>query len=278
MEKIEESVSHIGNRIQKTGIRPRIGLVLGSGLGHFVDCLEERGVIPYGEIPSFCRPRVDGHVGYLRWGKVSGVDVVVLQGRVHLYEGCTPEEVVLPVRVCGKLGIECLFLTNAAGGIHPDFLPGDLVRISDHLNLTGCSPLEGALTLSLGPRFPDMTEAYNVIMGKAMVEGAREMGYPLKCGVYAGVRGPNYETPAEVNMLRALGADMVGMSTVLECLAAHHMGIKVGAVSCITNKAAGIGKGALEHGEVIEQGRQVEDTFVKFLQQSIVKVNRSCLQ
>ena len=254
-----------------------MALVLGSGLGHFADCLVGGEEIPYGEIPSFCNPRVEGHKGRLLSGKVSGVDVLVFQGRIHLYEGHSPEEVVFPVRVCGKLGVECLFLTNAAGGIHSSFSPGDLVRISDHINLTGCGPLEGLETLPLGPRFPDMTRAYDAGMEAAMVEAAKEMDYPLKSGIYAGLRGPNYETPAEVNMLHKLGADMVGMSTVLECLAARHIGLRVGAVSCITNMAAGRGDSDLDHREVIEQVRQVEDTFVTFLQKSVVKVNKLCL-
>ena len=278
MQKIEEAASCIQGRIQKPANQARIGLVLGSGLGHFADCLEDIESIPYGDIPFFGRPGVDGHQGRFLRGNVSGVDVMVLGGRIHLYEGHSPEEVVFPIQVCGKLGIEYLFLTNAAGGIRSDFSPGDLIMISDHLNLMGCNPLEGIATLPLGPRFPDMTEAYNAGMGKAMMAAAGEINYPLKMGVYAGVRGPNYETPAEVNMLRKLGADMVGMSTVLECLAARQLGIKVGGISCITNMAARKGAGSLEHGEVIDQVHKIEDIFVTFLKISVVKVKESCLQ
>ena len=276
MQKIEEAALYIQNRIQQSPTDARIGLVLGSGMGYFADCLEGGGAISYREIPAFCSPGVAGHQGRFLWGKSEGVDVVVLQGRVHLYEGCSPEEVVMPVRVCGKLGVRYLFFTNAAGGIHPDFSPGDLVMISDHLNLTGANPLDGADTLSLGPRFPDMNQAYCPEMSDAMLAAAKEMGYPLRSGVYAGVRGPNFETPSEVNMLRVLGADMVGMSTVLECLAARHIGIKVGAVSCIGNMAAQKGTPAPGHEDVVEQLKQIRQTFSTFFQKSIVKVNESC--
>ena len=283
IQKIETAASYIQSRTQEfqgKGAPSRgtkIGLVLGSGMGYFVDCLEERTEIPYRDIPSFCSPQVEGHKGHFIWGKIAGVDVMILQGRVHLYEGYSPEDVVLPVRVCAKLGVQYLFLTNAAGGINVDFSPGDLIMISDHLNLTGNNPLEGSETLLLGERFPDMTEAYNPQMVDAMVKAAKEMNYPLKKGIYAGVQGPSFETPAEVNMLRRLGADMVGMSTVLECLAAHHMGVKIGAISCISNMAARQGGSTLSHDEVVEQLNKIRDTFITFLQKSIIQVNEQCL-
>ena len=279
-QKIEQAASYIKRCAQMSpdkGSGAKIGLVLGSGMGHFGDCLEDGGEIPYRDIPSFFSPGVEGHKGHLLWGKVSGVDVMVLQGRVHLYEGYSSEDVVLPVRTCARLGIRYLFLTNAAGGINPDFSPGDLVMVSDHLNMTGDNPLKGAETLILGKRFPDMTEAYNHEMGRAMTEAAKEMNYPLKKGVYAGLTGPNFETPAEINMLRLLGADMVGMSTVLECLAAHHMGVKVGAVSCISNTAARKGGPALGHEDVVKQLHKIGETFVTFLRKAIVRVNERCL-
>ena len=275
MKKIDAAVSHLRTFFGKR--KAKIGLVLGSGLGRFADYLEGGGCVPYSEIPSFCLPGVNGHSGRLFWGRVGGVEVVVLQGRIHLYEGHSPQDVVLPVRVCGMLGIKYVFLTNAAGGIHKDFSPGDLVMLSDHINLTGTSPLEGANLEAWGPRFLDMTEAYSGFMGQAMMEAAGEMNYSLRSGVYAGVRGPQYETPAEVNMLHRMGADMVGMSTVLECLAARHMGIQVGGISCITNKASRKGAAALDHGEVVVQVQEVEEIFATLLQKSIVKVNQLCL-
>ena len=282
IQEIEKAAQYIQNRIQKSDGKmvgnghTKIGLVLGSGMGYFVDCLEGGGEIPYREIPSFCNPQVVGHKGTLRWGKVCGVDVLIFQGRVHLYEGYSAEEVVLPVRVCGKLGIQYLFLTNAAGGIHSHFSPGDLVMISDHINLTGANPLEGTQTLPLGPRFPDMTEAYDLKMSEAMMGAAKEMDIILRKGVYAGVKGPSFETPAEVEMLRVLGADMVGMSTVLECLAACHMGINVGAISCISNMAAEKGHSELNHEEVVEQLKKIRAIFITFLQKSIIRVNKLC--
>ena len=276
INKIEQAVSYIQDRIQG-GDNIKIGLVLGSGMGYFGDRLAGGGQISYRDIPFFPHPRVEGHKGHLLWGKVSGVDVIVLQGRAHLYEGYSAEDVVLPVRACAKLGVQYLFLTNAAGGIEPSFAPGDLVMVSDHLNLTGDNPLVGTETLALGERFSDMTEAYGHGMCRAMMDAAEEMSLPLKKGVYAGLRGPNFETPAEVNMLQILGADMVGMSTVLECLAARHMGVNVGAVSCISNVAAHQDGPVLGHEEVVEQLHKIREIFITFLEKAIVKVNEQCL-
>jgi purine-nucleoside phosphorylase len=238
----------------KTDLRPSVGVVLGSGLGAFAARLSPSVAIPFEEIPEFPVARVAGHAGRLVVGELAAaegrVPIAAMEGRVHAYEGWKADEVAFGVRVLGRLGVRALFLTNAAGGVNPEYAPGDLVRIADHLNLTGVSPLTGPNDASLGPRFPDLSAAWDPRLGAILEEEAARLGIPLRSGVYAGVAGPSYETPAEVRMLRALGADLVGMSTVLEAIAARHMGLAVAGVSLVTNRAAGLSAGPLGHDEV----------------------------
>lgn len=250
--RIAESVAGVRARCDET---PTIGIVLGSGLGSFADTLTGLEKVPYAEVPHFAASRVVGHAGNLCFGKVGSVPVVCMQGRVHLYEGHSVESVVHGVRTMAKLGVRAVLITNAAGGVEASWSPGDLMLVVDHLNLTGTSPLIGANSESLGPRFPDMTNAYDLRLCAALRKVAQQNGLPLREGVYAGLLGPSYETPAEVKMVRALGAQAVGMSTVLEVIALRHMGVPVGALSCITNLAAGITPAELNHREVEETAR-----------------------
>ncbi|HSM92670.1 MAG TPA: purine-nucleoside phosphorylase [Anaeromyxobacteraceae bacterium] len=249
----------------KTERPPDVGVVLGSGLGAFADRLEDAVAIPYEEIPAFPISRVPGHAGRLVVGRLAtphGAAVVAaMQGRVHLYEGWTAGDVAFGVRVLGGLGVRALLLTNAAGGINPAFGPGDLVRITDHLNLTGQSPLVGDNEDRLGPRFPDMSAAWNPGLAALLDAAAEATGVRLAKGVYAGLLGPAYETPAEVRMLRALGADLVGMSTVVEAIAARHMGVKIAGLSVVSNLAAGLGGARLEHAEVQATADRVKDSL-----------------
>jgi purine-nucleoside phosphorylase len=251
--------------LSKAPLRPCIGLVLGSGLGAFADHLTEAARVPYSEIPSFPRSTAVGHAGQLVIGKAGSVAVVVMQGRVHLYEGYSVQEVAFPIRVLGRMGIRAMVLTNAAGGINLEYQQGALVVISDHINLQGQNPLVGANDDRFGPRFPDMTQAYSKPYREIAVEAGRNLGKTVYQGVYAGLLGPSYETPAEIRYLRTIGADLVGMSTVPEVIAAHHMGIKVLAISCVTNMAAGILDQPLNHDEVLETGRRVQGDFVALL-------------
>lgn len=252
-------------------LRPRVSgrlkasVVLGSGLGAFASELSQRTEIPYADIPGWPRSTAVGHAGTLVLGKLGPVDVAVMSGRVHLYEGYSPAEVVFGVRVLGQLGIRTLVLTNAAGGINLSLERGGLVLISDHINLQGTSPLIGPNDDALGPRFPDMSDAYPAAYREIAKRTAAELGIPLSEGVYAALLGPSYETPAEIRYLRAIGADLVGMSTVPEVIAANHMRIRSMAVSCVTNMAAGILPGKLNHEEVLETGRMVRGTLVQFL-------------
>jgi purine-nucleoside phosphorylase len=247
----------------KTEAPPVAAVVLGSGLGAFAERLERATTIPYAEIPGFPVSRVPGHEGRLVVGDLQSahgtVVVAAMQGRVHLYEGWSPDEVAFGVRVLGGLGVRALLLTNAAGGINPAFAPGALVRISDHLNLTGRNPLVGDNDDQLGPRFPDMSSAWDAGLGALLQEAAAAEGVKLGEGVYAGLLGPSYETPAEVRMLRALGADLVGMSTVVEAIAARHMGVKIAGLSVVTNPAAGLGASKLVHAEVQATAGRVKD-------------------
>ncbi len=238
----------------RTGAPPRVAVILGSGLGGFADRLERAVALPYRELRGFPDSRVEGHAGRLVVGDLPGpagpVRVALMQGRVHGYEGWSAAEVAFGARVLCSLGARALLVTNAAGGIHPDFGPGTLVRITDHLNLTGQSPLTGENDDELGPRFPDMGAAYSPRLGALLEEAAAEVGVPLRRGVYAGVAGPSYETPAEIRMLRALGADLVGMSTVHEVIAARHQGVPVAGLSLVTNPAAGLSASPLTHDDV----------------------------
>lgn len=246
----------------KTELTPEVALVLGSGLGSYADRLEEKVVVPYADIHSMPVSKIVGHAGNLVLGKAGGgVGCVAMQGRVHLYEGHPAADIVFGVRLMKHLGAHTLIITNAAGGCGDGLEAGDLMRISDHLNLTGRNCLEGPNEDALGPRFPDMTQAYDPELGRIAADVARGQGFALKEGVYAGLLGPTYETPAEIRMMKAIGADAVGMSTVLEVIAARHMGMRVLGVSCITNLAAGISAEPLSHDEVTETANRVRERF-----------------
>ena len=250
---------------QKTDLRPSIGLVLGSGLGDYADTLEEAVRIPYSQIPNFPVPTVPGHSGAMVFGKKCGQTVVVLQGRIHYYEGLSQKEITLPIRVLAALGVKTLVLTNACGGVNLSFKPGDLMLISDHINFSGSNPLIGANLDAFGPRFPDMSDLYTASIRAAIKEKASAAGIQLQEGVYAMYSGPNYETPAEIRMFRIMGADTVGMSTVPEALVAGHCGLQVVGISCVTNMAAGILPVKLSHAEVMETADRVHDKFQKLL-------------
>ena len=261
-EKIMLAAEYIKNR---TDLRPSIGLILGSGLGDFADTLEDAVRIPYGEIPNFPVPTVPGHSGAMVFGKKCGQTVVVLQGRIHYYEGLSQQEITLPVRVLAALGVKTLVLTNACGGVNVSFRPGDLMLISDHINFSGANPLIGPNLDAFGPRFPDMSDLYTATLRSAIKEKAAAAGIELQEGVYAMYSGPNYETPAEIRMFRILGADTVGMSTVPEALVAGQCGLQVVGISCITNMAAGVLPVKLSHAEVIETAALVHDKFQNLL-------------
>ena len=252
--------------VQRVRILPELGVILGSGLGAFADLVQEKQVIPYKDIPHFPISTVEGHAGQLVFGNVEGRTVVVMQGRFHYYEGYTMHEVTFPIRVMQGLGVTGLVVTNAAGGINPDFNPGDLILIKDHLNMMGDNPLRGANLSSLGTRFPDLSEAYNREWRQKALVIARELGINPQEGVYAAMSGPNYETPAEIRFLRSSGADMVGMSTVPEVIVANHGGMRVLGISCVTNMAAGILGQKLSHLEVMETAARIEKQFVHFVQ------------
>jgi len=252
--------------LSQTPLRPKIGVVLGSGLGAFADELTDATKIPYAQIPSFPRSTAVGHQGQMVIGRAVGISVAVMQGRVHLYEGYSAAEVAFPVRVLGRMGIRALILTNAAGGINFEYKQGALVVLSDHINLQGQNPLVGANDARFGPRFPDMTQAYYKPYRALALEAAHKLGQAVYEGVYAALLGPSYETPAEIRYLRTIGADLVGMSTVPEVIVARHVEIKLLAISCVTNMAAGILETPLNHEEVLETGRRVQGDFVALLQ------------
>jgi len=265
-EEIMQSV----DAIQAMGLpAPAVGLVLGSGLGAFADELTDSTKIPYGELPHFPVSAVAGHAGRLVIGDCAGVPVIAMQGRVHAYEGWSVDQVAHGVRVLCKLGVRALVVTNAAGGIHPDLKPGDLMRITDHINLSGRSPLTGLNDPRLGVRFPDMSAAYDPALSDLLEEVAAEGRLALRRGVYACMAGPSYETPAEIRMLRVLGADAVGMSTAPEVLAARHMGVPCVGISVITNLAAGISTQPLSHAEVKDTADRVTKRFVSMLQRFV---------
>jgi purine-nucleoside phosphorylase len=269
-QRLDETVSAILRRGVAPG--PRVGVVLGSGLGAFADTLTHLVKIPYADLPHLPSSSVKGHSGHLCFGDAGGMPVVCMQGRVHFYEGHPVESVVHGVRTMARLGARRVLLTNAAGGLEPSWSPGDLMVVTDHLNLMGVSPLRGANDEALGPRFLDMTQAYDVELQEALREVGNATSVPLRAGVYAALPGPSYETPAEVRMLRALGAHAVGMSTVPEVLALRHMGVEVAALSCITNLAAGISASLLSHAEVEEVARRRRDALVSLVSGWIVKV------
>ncbi|MFH1131317.1 MAG: purine-nucleoside phosphorylase [Pseudomonadota bacterium] len=243
---------------------PKIGVVLGSGLGQFADALEDPIALSYGNIPGFAETRVEGHLGRLVGGYCAGTPVFAMQGRIHFYEGHPMSQVVLPIRTMIAAGCKILVITNAAGGIGADLEIGDLVLISDHINLTGQNPLIGENNESLGPRFPDMSAAYDPELRAIAYQQATAEGLRLKEGVYCGLLGPSYETPAEIRTLRTIGADLVGMSTVCEVIAAVHMGARVLGISCVTNKAAGLGE-KLSHEDVKKTGAKVSASLIALI-------------
>ncbi len=252
-------------------VKPETGVVLGSGLGDFAESLENKVIIPYQNIPHFKKAKIKGHAGNFVSGLIAGKPVAVLQGRYHFYEGHDIRDVVFPVRVLCSLGIKNIIITNAAGGINSNFVPGDFMVISDHLNLMGDNPLIGDNDKNLGPRFPDMSKIYDSEISDKILSVARSMGISIKSGVYAGLKGPSYETPAEIRMLKTIGADSVGMSTVPESIAAKHMGMKIAGISCITNYAAGITDQPLDHKEVTETADKVKKNFIALLK-GVVKL------
>ncbi|HTV59579.1 MAG TPA: purine-nucleoside phosphorylase [Verrucomicrobiae bacterium] len=251
--------------LSKTKLRPKIALVLGSGLGAFADDLSEAARIPYEKIPNFPRSTAIGHAGRLVIGKAGGIAVAAMQGRVHYYEGYSIHEVTFPMRVFSRLGIRSVILTNAAGGINLQFNQGALVVIRDHINLQGTNPLMGPNDERFGLRFTDMTQAYDRSFQEIALTESRRLGIEIHSGVYAGLTGPSYETPAEIRYLRAIGADLVGMSTVPEVIVARHSGIRCLGISCVTNMAAGILDQPINHLEVLETGERVKSQFVSLL-------------
>lgn len=265
-EGLAEAVALVRDRAP---LAPRVGVVLGSGLGPFADAVEDAVEIPYREIPGWPASTAVGHAGTLVVGSFAGVPVAVLKGRAHLYEGHSPDRVVFGVRVLGRLGVGALVLTNACGAIDETLEPGQLVAISDHLNLQGASPLVGPNDDTLGPRFPDLSDAYDPDARALAAEAARRLGLELREGVYAAWLGPAFETPAEIRMLRALGADLVGMSTVPEVLAARHMGIRCLALSCVTNMAAGVLPEPIDHERVLEIGAAASGRLVALLREVV---------
>jgi purine-nucleoside phosphorylase len=259
---IREAVQLLQSR---SALRPHTGVVLGSGLGAFAAELLERVEIPYAEIPGWPCSTAVGHAGKLVLGKIGTTPIAVMAGRVHLYEGYTPAQVTFGVRVLGLLGVRSMVFTNAAGGINLALERGGLLLISDHINLQGSNPLAGPNDDALGPRFPDMSEAYSRRLRALAHETASELGIRLAEGVYAAMLGPSYETPAEIRYLRTIGADVVGMSTVPEVIVANHMGMRVLGISCVTNMAAGILPHRISHAEVLETGEMVRGTLVSLL-------------
>lgn len=259
MESVKAIRAQIGDRV------PTVGLILGSGLGSFADSLEDAVCIEYSEIPHFPSSNVVGHAGRLVIGTLNGVTCVAMQGRVHFYEGHPAWLVAYPARVLVRLGARTLIVTNAAGGLRPEWAPGTLMLIRDHINMQPDNALRGANDDRLGPRFPDMTRTYDPVLAQLVRTQAQKLEIALEEGVYVAMPGPTYETPAEVRMLQRMGADATGMSTVPEATVANHMGAKVIGISCITNKAAGITGEALSHDEVTETAAQVRSTFESLL-------------
>jgi purine-nucleoside phosphorylase len=259
--------------LSRTALRPRVALVLGSGLGSFADEFAESSKIPYAQIPHFPQSTAIGHAGQLVIGKVDGIAVAGMQGRVHLYEGYSAKEVSFPIRVFARMGVKAVILTNAAGGIK--FVQGRLVVIRDHINLQGVSPLSGANDERFGPRFPDMTSAYDKRFREMTVGQGNRLGIGIDEGVYAALAGPSYETPAEIRYLRAIGADLVGMSTVPEVIAARHCDMRVLGISCVTNAAAGILDQPLNHREVLETAARVKGDFVSLLKAVLPKIEQA---
>lgn len=267
--RAEAAAQHI---LSQSKLRPKIALVLGSGLGAFADSLIESVAVEYSKIPYYPQPTAIGHAGRLVIGMCNGVAVAAMQGRVHFYEGLQMQDVVFPMRVFARMGIRATVLTNAAGGINREYKQGALVVISDHINLQGTSPLVGLNDERFGPRFPDMTHAYSRKLREIALEAGKRLGLDIYEGVYAAMHGPQYETPAEIRFLRTIGADLVGMSTVSEVIAARHMRMEVLAISCVTNMAAGILDQPLNHEEVLETGRKVQEQFIALIEAVMPKI------
>lgn len=267
LARLNEATQYIQSR---SALRPSVGLVLGSGLGAFAQSLERPTKIPYGQIPHFPTSTAIGHQGELVLGTSQGVPVAVMNGRVHYYEGYTPDQVVFPVRVLGRMGVNVLVLTNAAGSVNINYKPGELMIITDHINYMGLNPLIGPNVDTLGERFFDVSDAYDPKLGEIAERACAKVGMTCRRGVYIAFTGPSYETPAEIKMSRTLGADAVGMSTVPEVLAARHMGIRVLGISCLTNMAAGVLKKKLDHREVLETAEKVRAGLLDVLGRVIV--------
>ena len=265
-DEIQEAARFLRTR---SSIVPTTGVVLGSGLGAFADSVTQSTKVPYATVPHFPASTVMGHAGELVLGTLGQVPVAVMSGRVHGYEGHSAARVGFPIRVLAALGVKRIIVTNAAGSVNPTFAPGDFMLLVDHLNLTGTSPLHGPNDDRLGPRFPDMTRAYSDNGQRALHQAARETGVSLREGVYAGLPGPTYETPAEVRMLRTLGADAVGMSTVAEVITARHAGLEVAGLSIITNRGAGLSSEPLSHDEVKEVAARVRAPLCAVLARAV---------
>lgn len=268
LKAIEQAAEFLKN----AGVEsPKVGLILGSGLGELADETENNIAIPYEDIPQFPVSTVEGHAGQLVYGTLGEKKVLAMQGRFHYYEGYSMKDVTFPVRVMKALGIESLIVTNAAGGVNYDFNPGDLMIITDHINFAGDNPLLGPNNSSIGPRFTDMSQAYDADYQEIIRQSAKELNITVQEGVYLGLSGPTYETPAEIRMIRTLGGDAVGMSTVPEVIVARHSGIRVAGISCITNYAAGMQE-SLDHDEVVKVTQLVKETFKSLIKDVLVKI------
>ncbi len=270
LDKLTETLSFIRSQSQ---IKPKIGIILGSGLGSFVQHVQVDAQIPFDKIPHFVSTSVEGHQGNLILGTLGKHSIVILQGRLHFYEGHSMDTVVYPTRAMAMLGVETLILTNSAGGFGETMQAGDFMIIEDHINLMGTNPLMGPNLKQLGPRFPDMTEAYDKKLIDFMESAFNEMKLRYHKGIYCGVTGPTYETPAEVRYLKTIGGKAVGMSTVPESIAANHLGLRVAALSCITNLAAGFSRNKLSHQEVTDTAKKVETQFIDFLKIFLAKID-----
>jgi purine-nucleoside phosphorylase len=265
-ERAQEAARLIRTR---TDAEVAVAIVLGSGLGAFAQDLTDATEIPYGEIPGFARSTVEGHAGRLVIGKAGDVTVAAMQGRFHFYEGYSLQEVTFPIRVLKLLGVNTLMLTNAAGALNTELTPGSLMVISDHLNLLGDNPLRGQNDDRFGPRFPDLSSVYSRELQDLVISEANAMGIEVRRGVYAALSGPSYETPAEIHMMRTLGADVVGMSTVPEAIVARHMDMRVVGISCITNLAAGVSDEPIDHSQVMAIGERVREEFTTLLRRVV---------
>lgn len=275
LKRIEHCVECIRNITDR---KPEIGITLGSGLADFVNVLENTLEVPYEKIEGFPRPTVKGHEGKLIFGTFHGTEVVVLDGRVHYYEGYSQQETVIPVRVLQRIGVHTMILSNACGGINYAFHPGDIMLIEDHINMSGSNPLIGENLDAFGLRFPDMSEVYSQKLWKTLQQKAKDAGIETKHGVYMMYSGPSFETPAEIRAFRVLGADAVGMSTVPEAIAAVHAGMDVMGISVITNMAAGMLKQKLTHEEVLETGEKVREPFAKLIALAIDTIQENKTQ